>query len=351
MINVRQAGQKDQIIWDNYVLSNTCSSPYHLWAWKLSVEQAYKHKSIYLIAENNEKIAGVFPLFNLRLPGLINELTALPYCDVGNCIADSVSGQNKLLNQGRGIASQMGCRKSSLRGSVKYIEGPQKYLELEKSVKVRMCLSLPGSSEELWAGFKSKLRSQIRKAERNGVKFCWKGVDGVDDFYTIYSRNMSRLGSPPHSKKWFHAIMSNYGSRGRIGLATFEGRPVGAGLILSTNTVTAIPWASTLFEFNNLSPNMLLYWNFLKYSADKGFKAFDFGRSTEGEGTYNFKKQWGAEAQPLEWFTFLISNDCKEKTPEMTRASSRELVELLWKKLPLAASNFLGSRIRKFISL
>ena len=29
---------------------------------------------------------------------------------------------------------------------------------------------------------------------------------------------------------------------------------------------------------------------------------FDFGRSSEGEGTYKFKKQWGAKPTPLVWY-------------------------------------------------
>ena len=36
-----------------------------------------------------------------------------------------------------------------------------------------MLLPLPGSAEALWEGFRSKLRSQIRKAEKNNLAFVW----------------------------------------------------------------------------------------------------------------------------------------------------------------------------------
>ncbi len=57
-----------------------------------------------------------------------------------------------------------------------------------ESNKVRMLLDLPDSSEILLANFKSKLRSQVRKAEKNGVTFRWTGPNGVDSFYSVFCK-------------------------------------------------------------------------------------------------------------------------------------------------------------------
>lgn len=352
MFTVRQVEKKDQPEWDNYVLSHSGASPYHLWAWKESVEKAYNHTSFYFIAEDSGKVVGVFPLFNLRLPLLVNELTALPFCDVGNCLADSIHIQHELISKAKEIVEMAGCVKTSFRGKIECSDLSEYNLNVDTSEKVRMLFSLPDTSEALLASFKSKLRSQIHKAEKNGVQFIWQDTDGVDDFYLVYSRNMRDLGSPPHSKKWFHAIVRNYGGRVKIGLTNYNGTCIGAGLILSTDTTTAIPWASTLREYNKLSPNMLLYWNFLKYSADKGCRTFDFGRSTEGEGTYRFKKQWGAEAQPLLWYSFNKNISIQEENKlQKPGISSRDIVESIWKKLPVSVSNYIGPWLRKNISL
>lgn len=351
MISVRQIEEKEQEVWDDYVLSHSEASPYHLWAWRNSVAQSYKHEPLYFVAEEKHDITGIFPLFHLKFPGMVNELTALPFCDVGNCLADSVEVQTRLLTCATKIAKELGCRSSSLRGSLRDFGNLSATEEGKKKGKVRMCLSLPQNADVLWGDFKSKLRSQVRKAEKNGVKFYWKREDGVEDFYDVYCQNMHCLGSPPHSKKLFSAIMENYGQRARIGLAVSEGKCIGAGLILSTNTMTSIPWASTLREHNHLGPNMLLYWNFLKFSADAGLKLFDFGRSTEGEGTYNFKKQWGAEPLPLEWFSFNTTSNCVEKIKQTDSAGGRQVAARIWMKLPLSVSNVVGPKLRKYISL
>ena len=141
------------------------------------------------------------------------------------------------------LAEEIKCQKSNLRGPLKESDAPEANVYMKQTGKVRMLFSLPDSSEKLLASFKSKLRSQIRKAEKNGVQFRWTGLDGVDSFYAVYCRNMRDLGSPPHSRQWFNSIMTNYGAKARIGLAEYEGQCIGAGLILSANQLTVIPWA------------------------------------------------------------------------------------------------------------
>ena len=165
-----------------------------------------------------------------------------------------------------------------------------------------MILDLPASSDELFKGFKSKLRSQVRKAGKNGVKFSWGNVEDIDSAYIVFSKNMHELGSPVHGKSFIKAIATHYGARAKLDLAEFQGKTIGMGIILLSGKGVSIPWASTLREYNRLGPNMMLYWNFLKYSADNGYTYFDFGRSSEGEGTYKFKKQWGANPKPLVWY-------------------------------------------------
>jgi len=210
-----------------------------------------------------------------------------------------------------------------------------------------MILPLPGSSEQLWRSFKSKLRSQVRKAEKNDLRFRWGKLEDLPDFYRVFSRNMHVLGSPVHSKAWIKEVLVNYGENGRMGLVFNGDQLVGCGIIIFTNHTVSIPWASTLREYNRLSPNMMLYWNFLKYSADNEKRVFDFGRSTFNEGTYRFKKQWGAEPEPLFWYRL-----SRRKTEEgSSQGRARNRLERIWQKMPLGIVNYIGPKVRKYISL
>jgi len=269
---------------------------------------------------------------------------------VGSCLAINSGVEKQLLDDALGIGHQLKAKTVQLRGQSHNEYNSDTILTKMQINKVRMLLDLPDSSEALFSGFKSKLRSQVRKAEKNGVVFRWAGQDGIDSFYSVFCRNMRDLGSPVHSKRFFHAIVENFGANGHIGIVEFEGECIGAGLILSTNELTVIPWASTLRQYNRLAPNMLLYWNCLKFAADNGKKIFDFGRSTENEGTFRFKKQWGARSVPLFWYS-PISNDSTCSAPDVTKSSRRERIAEIWKKIPVPIANSAGPHIRKYINL
>lgn len=348
---VRIIDESEEHKWDNYVSAHQDASPYHLYAWGKSVEETYKHKLYYLMAEEQDRVVGTLPLIHLRLPFLIDELTALPFCDVGNVLADNDSISNSLIKEALLLNSKLSAKNISLRGKISLSINLSKQIHPKQTNKVRMFLNLPGSSDELMQSFKSKLRSQIRKAEKNRLTFFWSKKSDIDDFYTVFATNMRDLGSPVHSRSWFQAILKNYDKNARLGLVSFEDNIVGGGIILSIGSKICIPWASTLRKYNNLAPNMLLYWNMLKFSADNHYREFDFGRSSEGEGTYRFKKQWGAKPIPLNWYTTNRFIENEKIKSEIKDLDSREKVAEIWSRLPLHLANFLGPKIRKYISL
>jgi FemAB-related protein (PEP-CTERM system-associated) len=349
-VNIRIAVPEDRQAWDAYVDSRPGTSPYCLFAWKEAVEQAYGHQGCYLIAENSSKIVGILPLFIFRIPFKPPALVSLPYCDMGGIIADSKDTQSALLYEAIALGQKYEVGKIEIRSNQQDLvdindsQGLHKNTNIEK---VRMLLDLPGSSDELWNEFKSKLRSQVRKSQKNGLIFRWGKREDLAEFYKVFSRNMHDLGSPTHSKKWIEKIFVCYGENARMGLVYKDQRPVGCGIILLTSQTVSIPWASTLRDYNRLSPNMMLYWTFLKYAADTGKKVFDFGRSTPNEGTYRFKKQWGAESETLYWYN--LTETELQKGPSGNKI--RDKLELIWQKMPLPAANFIGPMVRKYISL
>lgn len=349
-IKIRLAQASDQQRWDEFILSHPNASPYHLFAWKKAIEAAYRHKCIYLYAEKNREILGVLPLVHIHFPAIINEMVSLPFCDVGSCIAANEEAQELLLKEAIYYQEKTKAKKLQIRGNLIPTELVQSRLQFLKTGKVRMLLDLPPTTNDLLKSFKSKLRSQVRKAEKNGVKFFWGNVEDVDSAYRVFSKNMHELGSPVHAKAFIKAVITHYGAQAKLGLAEFQGKTIGMGIILLGGKGVSIPWASTLREYNRLGPNMLLYWNFFKYSADHGYAVFDFGRSSEGEGTYKFKKQWGAKPTPLVWYESIEKR--KTKTEQLqTGTGKRERVAAMWQKMPLGFANMIGPHLRKYISL
>lgn len=94
---------------------------------------------------------------------------------------------------------------------------------------------------------------------------------------------------------------------------------------------------------------MLLYWAMLEYGCQQGYKRFDFGRSTVGEGTYRFKEQWGARPEPLFWYRFVHESHARDSLP--IEGNNRRRAAEYWKRLPVSVTKVLGPRIRRYISL
>lgn len=348
-MRIRQFTDGDRIAWDTYVLAHPDGYAYHQCAWKDAVERAYGFEGIYLMAEEEGRLAGVLPLVDFKLPILGRTLVSLPYCDVGGILADNAGTAKALQDYAVRLAGDFGAKGVELRS------GPSNVSATVDTPKVRMLLDLPESSDALLAGLKAKLRSQVKKPMRDGLTATLGGVELVGDFYRVFCENMRDLGSPVHSLDWIETILAGYGRQARVGLVWLpDGTAAAAGIILMHGDKVSIPWASSLRRFNSRNPNMLLYWTFLAFAADNGCRMFDFGRSTPGEGTFRFKEQWGASPQPLLWQRLAAgTTDCVDLQAEGQPGVSgkRQLVADMWSRLPVAGANWLGPKIRRFISL
>jgi FemAB-related protein (PEP-CTERM system-associated) len=348
--------------YDQYVAGHPQATPYHRSAWLNATTSAYGHTGWLITVHNSGHLCGVLPLVEVKPPIGAGSLVSLPFCDLGGVLADSLEIREQLIAEAKALAKTNRVKTLEIREGGAALETEQATGTLPEHTKVRMLCELPKNSEALFKSYKPKLRSQIRKAEKNGLRAELRTeADAVDLFYDVFTQNMRRLGSPVHSLRWFNDLKAAYGEHLLISVVFQGDKPVGAGIVLLGGRQACIPWASTLEEFNRLAPNMLLYWTLLSHVCDLGYTLFDFGRSTLGEGTYRFKKQWGAQPYELIWSEHLngvqktASTDSAMTDSNDTGASGlsrlRPLIEKIWRRLPLAITNWLGPKLRRYITL
>lgn len=347
------ANNNDQYIWDDYVNKHSDSNICHLFSWKKVVENSYKHQSYYLMVKEKEVVKGILPLFFINSIIFGKQLVSMPFLSYGGILSDSDIISDKLLTEARKIAAEFKINLLEIR-QIKTLEIPINQNEINIDIfekKIRMKLELPQTSDELFKSFKSKLRSQIRRPQKEGMHYKIGGEELLNDFYRTFTVNMRDLGSPVHSVKYFKNLLKFLEKFVKISIVYYNDIPVAAGIIILFKHTVEIPWASSLRYYNRYSPNMLLYWSVLKFSCDNNFQYFDFGRSTEGESTHRFKAQWGAIPEKLHWYRF-YTDIAGEKQDSLTSDSvSRKLMITIWKKIPLPIANYLGSHIRGSISL
>jgi FemAB-related protein (PEP-CTERM system-associated) len=189
------------------------------------------------------------------------------------------------------------------------------------------------------AGFKSKLRSQVKKSLSNGQTVWWGHGELLNDFYSVFSRNMRDLGTPVFPRALFAQILQNFPGVAEICVLRQGSQPVAAALLLHGPGTTQVPSASTLRDFNATNANMRMYWHLLERAIQRGQSRFDFGRSSLDSGTYKFKTQWGAEPEPAVWQTYRRGGQAAELRPENSKY--QRLIRI-WQKLPVPIANCLG---------
>lgn len=374
-MKVKLYTEADKVTWDEYVLNHPDSTLYHLSGWGNVISQAYCHKTYYLMAEDSSKgksnttqnskfktqnhstsVAGVLPLVHLKHFFFGNSLISIPFFDLGGVLADNKEAEKALINEAVKLGNNFKVDNIELRhqkpiNCLNTDSLPSALCSLRcatKSHKVRMLLELPESSDMLMKSFKSKLRSQIKKPIKEGLKAKMGGIELLDEFYEIFLVNMRDLGSPVHSKKLLYNVLNEFSDSAKIFIVEKDNKPLAGSIAVGFKSVLENPWSSSLREYSRLSPNMLIYWSMLEYASDNNFSYFDFGRSSPDEGTYKFKVQWGSQPEPLNW-QFIFYNNKSEI--DISDNSKMQKAVQYWQKLPVSMTRIIGPMIRKHIGL
>ena len=320
---------------DAYVAAHPLSSVYHRHAWSDVIRAGFGHETKYLVAEAADGVVGVLPLvfFQSHLFGRF--VVSMPFLNYGGVLADGPEIARALLT--RAIEETRGAGGSHLE--LRHTR--QQFSDLApKRHKVAMGLQLEASVDRQWNALDRKVRNQIRKAEKSALQGISGGIELLPDFYAVFARNMRDLGTPVYSPRFFRAVLETFPESSQVFLLKADDRPVAASLVHWHGDNFEIPWASSLREFKPLCANVLLYWHMVRGAVDRGFRNLDFGRSSPGDGAYQFKKQWGAEPRELVWEYWTAPGHA---VPELNPANSKFALAIrAWQHLPLSVANALG---------
>jgi len=338
-MKIRIAESMDVSTVDGFVNKMESSSLYHNYRWISVIEKSFGHKCYYLVCEESDGlITGALPMVHLKSRLFGNFLVSMPFFNYGGVCAESEGSRSLLIEEAVRIANDVGASHIELRQ-----ESPMQNGFPSKTSKVSMRLDLPSSPEDLMRSFPSKLRSQVRKPQKEGMTTRIGRFEELDGFHHVFSVNMRKLGTPVLPKGFFRDILVQFPDESWICSVYLDRVPVASGFLVAFKNRLEIPWASSLPEFNRYSPNMLLYWSCLDFACRGGFKVFDFGRSTAGERTCKFKEQWGARPAQLHWHYWLRDGG---GMPDLTPGNPKyRLAIALWKRLPLSVTKIIGPRV------
>jgi FemAB-related protein (PEP-CTERM system-associated) len=330
--------EQDAQRWQQFVEAQPTASNYHRWGWKTIIEKSFRWPTYYLLAEDQGRVAGILPLVWQKSRLFGSFLTSLPFLNAGGIVAESQEAEKALLAEAIELTKRFRARYLELRH--------RRYHELDlptKTNKVTVTRSIYRNPEALWNSFPNKVRTDLRKAEQYGQTAELGGAEFLEEFYEVFVDNMRELGTPVYGRRFFEEILRTFPADSYLCVVRHEGKPIAASFLSGYRDSVESIWGCSLYSHAEMKPTMFMYWKAMGFMGAKGYKVFDFGRSTVGAGTHQFKLKWGSKEIPLYWVYWLPGgNELPELNPDNPRY---QLAIRAWQKLPLAVTRWIGPHI------
>lgn len=339
-IIIEKCNYSENEVWNTFVNNSNSTNIFHLFEWKAILEKSYRLETLFLKASDSSELIGILPVAKIKNLKGQNIAVSLPFSNYSGWLIKKEYESKNLKEQFLQFLLDEGI----LRFENRLME-----LDLSRNTHDYILrMQLPKNSDLLWSGLDAKVRNQVRKAQKSNLGVVW-GKEQLNDFYNIYSRHIQSLGTPVHSFGFFQNILDYLPDLTEILTVRLGKKVIGAMFLTKYKNVISDPWAASLKKYLPLNPNMLMYWEALKYSCDNRFEIFDFGRSQVNSGTYKFKTQWGAEPKSLNYENYFKTKLIGITTTEDYRGKKAGYFSTVWKKIPYPVAKWLGPKLRKRI--
>ena len=176
-------------------------------------------------------------------------------------------------------------------------------------------IDLRPTIEEIWRSFKSNVRKNIRKCEKQGVTIHKDSTgERLAEYQAILEEDRRHIGKRPFSIQ--HKLMRRKYLRGphldwQLYYAVYEGRMVGGmtTLTFNGNAIHAGFCRSDFCREQNLAVYYGLMWEFIQDAKKRGYVRYDLAgvapspRTAKERGIYAFKEKWGGRLIPYAEYT------------------------------------------------
>ncbi len=337
-LTVRPTLPSDAANWDAFVARSAETTFFHRFGWKEVIERAFGHKTHYLLAEAGGRIEGILPLAEIKHFLFGHSLSSLPFGVYGGIAAESEAARALLDQAAQRLASELDVDHLEYR-NVKPLheDWPSKdlYVTFRKEIDPDI--------EQNMKNIPRKQRAMVRSGIKHGLA---SHLDpNVDRFFRVFSDNMLRHGTPAFPKRYFEILMEVFGEDCEVLTVTHGDEAVSSVLSFYFKDEVLPYYAGDTVRARSLAANDFKYWELMRRACEGGYRIFDYGRSKRGTGSFDFKKNWGFEPEPLHYEYQL--HRAKEVPDQNPLNPKYQFFIKAWRKLPMPVANFIGPHIVK----
>ena len=330
---------EDAAAWDEFVLAHPHGSPFHLTAWKKSVEETFGYEPHYLLAAEGSVIWGVLPLFLVKNPLAGRALISCPFAVYGGILSGTEEARTAIARQLQHLGEALGVQYIELRNA----QDAQCSGFPRISRYVTFTQEVGPDEDAILAAIPRKTRYMVRKALKENFSTRRQSAD-FSRFDELYARSLHRLGTPAFPRAHFARIVANFGSQVDIRETILDGKVVAAVFSFYFRDRILPYYGASDPAYNAAAPNNFMYFDQMRWGGKNGFRLFDFGRSKkENSGSRDFKAHWGMKEHDLPYEVLLIRRkEMPNYSPNNPRF--RKFIRA-WQALPYSVTRALGPRL------
>jgi FemAB-related protein (PEP-CTERM system-associated) len=341
-LHVRVLDEEWTARWDDFVQSHPDATFFHRSEWRGILEDVFRHRCHYLLAETNQGVEGILPLAHVKSRLFGSALISTPFAVYGGVVATTERARVELEQSATVLANSLGVdylelrdQKPSASTSTDGFSVKDLYFTFRKTID-------PDPEKNLKA-IPRKQRAVVRKTLKAGLETALD--DDVELFFRAYSESVRNLGTPVFAKQYFSRVKRAFGEDCEILVVMKDGRLVSSVMSFYFRDQVLPYYGGGTEEARALKANDFMYWELMSRVCQRGIRIFDYGRSKVGTGSYDFKRHWGFEPEPLPYRYRLIR---AKETPNVSPANPKyRLFISAWKKLPLPVANRIGPFISR----
>ena len=336
-LQVRAFAADDAARWEEFVARCPDATFFHRIGWKDVLERCFRHKTHYLMAERGARVVGVLPLAEVKTLLFGHALVSLPFCAVAGVAATETGAVAALHRAAKDLGARIGVEHLELRNRL-----PQEPEWPRQGLYAAFRREISADAEENMRAIPRKQRAMVRKGIKNGLT---SRIDGdVSGFFSLYADNVHRHGTPPLAKRYFEALCKTFGRDAEVlTVLDPDGKAVSSVFSFYFKDEVLPYYAGDAVAARELAANDFKYWELMRRAGERGVRVFDYGRSKQGTGPFDFKRNWGFEPAPLAYEYCLYRRD---RIPENNPLNPKyRALIALWRRLPLPVANFLGPHL------
>ncbi len=323
--------------WLSFISGNSGSCIFHHPAWLVLLEKQYGFETKAAVLTENDNITAGIPYAVIKGKKWIS----LPFSDYCNPLFNSDEQKTLLwseLHDFFGINSVTAEIRWRAPGEIPFASVTEHWLHIK---------NIEATENELFRSLKTtRVQQPIQKAIKNNLTFETRtDQEAMQYFYRLHLQNRRRLGVPVQPRNYFthfNNLIIEPGL-GFTGLVKKDDTMIAAAIFCGFNQTMTYKYGASDPAYHHLSPNHFMLWKAMLFAKEKGFKVFDFGKTSfSTPGLRDFKAGFGCTESELSfsYFPRPPAKNFMEKT-------NHYVVKPILKNSPLWVCRFTGELFYK----